>query len=217
MLPPVPPPAPPVAEQIAPKLEVPPAPPFALLDPADPPAPTVTVSLDIEVIFVNNEQNPPPPPPAPPAPPPPPPPPTTQTTAETDPAVFVQVAVPAVVKTVTRANVPEPPPGGVAQVASPLQNVVELAEVPLFRFVTGRLPVTPVVRGKPVAFVNVPLDGVPNAGVTNVGLVANTIAPLPVLELTVIFGVEPPLEANGEEAVTEVTVPKSLLDIVIEL
>lgn len=45
---------------------------------------------------------------------------------------------------------------------SPLQNVVLDADVPLLRFVTGRFPVTPVVSGKPVAFVSVPLDGVPN-------------------------------------------------------
>jgi hypothetical protein len=37
----------------------------------------------------------------------------------------------------------------------------------------------------PVAFVNVPLDGVPKAGVTNVGDVANTNAPVPVSSVTV--------------------------------
>ena len=52
---------------------------------------------------------------------------------------------------------------GVAQVPSPLQKVVLDALVPLLRFVTGRFPVTPVVRGNPVAFVSVPLSGVPNA------------------------------------------------------
>jgi hypothetical protein len=36
----------------------------------------------------------------------------------------------------------------------------------------------------PVAFVNVALDGVPKAGVTNVGLVANTNDPVPVLSVT---------------------------------
>ena len=55
------------------------------------------------------------------------------------------------------------PEGGADQVASPRQNVVEDAEVPLPRFVTGRLPVTPVVRGSPVAFVRVPEAGVPSA------------------------------------------------------
>lgn len=33
-------------------------------------------------------------------------------------------------------------PGGVAQVSAPLQKVVGDAPVPLFRFPTGRLPVT---------------------------------------------------------------------------
>jgi len=33
--------------------------------------------------------------------------------------------------------------GSAAQVASPRQNVEELAPVPLFKFATGKLPVTP--------------------------------------------------------------------------
>lgn len=41
-------------------------------------------------------------------------------------------------------------------------------------------PLTPVEMGSPVAFVMVPDEGVPRAGVTSVGLVANTRAPLPV-------------------------------------
>ena len=45
-------------------------------------------------------------------------------------------------------------------------------------------PETPVLIGKPVAFVKVPEDGVPNAGVTNVGLVAKTKAPVPVSSVT---------------------------------
>jgi len=39
-----------------------------------------------------------------------------------------------------------PVAGGLAHVPSPLQNVLLLALVPLFRFVTGRLPVTSAVR-----------------------------------------------------------------------
>ena len=53
--------------------------------------------------------------------------------------------------------------GGVAHVASPRQKVEAEADVPLFKLVTGKLPVTPVVNGKPVALVRVPLDGVPRA------------------------------------------------------
>ena len=76
--------------------------------------------------------------------------------------------------------VPPPPPAGVAHVPSPRQNVVDDAPVPLLRLVTGRLPVTPVLSGRPVAFVNTAADGVPKFGVTSVGLFANTFAPVPV-------------------------------------
>jgi hypothetical protein len=44
----------------------------------------------------------------------------------------------------------------------------------------GKVPVTPVVKGRPVAFVKVAEVGVPRIGVTRVGDVANTFAPLPV-------------------------------------
>jgi hypothetical protein len=44
----------------------------------------------------------------------------------------------------------------------------------------GSVPVTPVVKGKPVRFVATPDVGVPNKGVTNVGEVAKTLAPVPV-------------------------------------
>ena len=44
----------------------------------------------------------------------------------------------------------------------------------------GRMPVTPVVNGRPVAFVRVTADGVPRLGVTNVGDVASTMPPDPV-------------------------------------
>jgi hypothetical protein len=45
------------------------------------------------------------------------------------------------------------PAVGVTQVPSPRQNVELLADVPLFKLLTGKLPVTPVVKGKPVASV----------------------------------------------------------------
>jgi hypothetical protein len=52
--------------------------------------------------------------------------------------------------------------------------------VPELRFATGRLPVTPVDSGSPVAFVRTTAEGVPRAGVTSVGEFANTFAPVPV-------------------------------------
>lgn len=45
-------------------------------------------------------------------------------------------------------------------------------------------PLTPVAIGRPVAFVSVALEGVPSAGVTSVGLVANTSDPVPVSLVT---------------------------------
>ena len=53
----------------------------------------------------------------------------------------------------------------------------------------GSVPVTPVVKGNPVALVNVTLVGVPNIGVTNVGEVLNTTLPVPVEVVTPV----PPL------------------------
>jgi hypothetical protein len=48
-------------------------------------------------------------------------------------------------------------------------------------------PDTPVEIGSPVQLVRVPEDGVPNAGVTRVGDVANTKAPLPVSSVTAVI------------------------------
>ena len=63
-----------------------------------------------------------------------------------------------------------------------LLAVRDVAPVP--PLATGRVPVTPVDNGRPVAFVNTPDAGVPRAGVTNVGDVANTNAPEPVSFVT---------------------------------
>lgn len=70
----------------------------------------------------------------------------------------------------TEVTVPDDA-AGVAQLPSPRQNVVADAPVPLPRLVTGKLPVTPVESGSPVAFVKVTLAGVPSVGVVIVGLV----------------------------------------------
>lgn len=47
----------------------------------------------------------------------------------------------------------------------------------------ANVPVTPVVSGRPVAFVSVTDDGVPRLGVISDGDDANTIAPVPVVVL----------------------------------
>jgi hypothetical protein len=51
---------------------------------------------------------------------------------------------------------------------------------PVPPFVTGRVPVTPVVRGSPVAFVRVAAEGVPIFGVVRAGDVDKTTPPEPV-------------------------------------
>lgn len=91
-----------------------------------------------------------------------------------------------------------PLPAGAAHVPSPRQKVEELALVPLLRLATGRLPVTPVLSGRPVPLVRTTADGVPRAGVTRVGEVLSTTLPLPlVLKLVpqavpVLFGMPAP-------------------------
>lgn len=71
---------------------------------------------------------------------------------------------------------------------------------PVPPFKTGNVPVTPVVKGKPVALVNVAEVGVPKMGVTNVGLVAKaTTVPVPVVlyEVPQAAPVEFPIPAPG--------------------
>ena len=64
---------------------------------------------------------------------------------------------------------------------------------PVPPLVVGSVPVTPVVKGNPVALVNVTLVGVPKIGVTNEGEVLNTTLPVPV---DVVTPVPPRLTAT---------------------
>jgi len=66
------------------------------------------------------------------------------------------------------------------QVATPDPKEV----IPVPPLATGKVPVTPVVKGNPVRLVAVPLVGVPRIGVTKVGDVANTKEPEPVSSVT---------------------------------
>ena len=58
----------------------------------------------------------------------------------------------------------------IAVVPVPLTRPVKVV-APVPPFPTAKVPVTPLVNGNPVAFVNTPDTGVPKAGVVNVGLV----------------------------------------------
>ena len=51
---------------------------------------------------------------------------------------------------------------------------------------TGKIPVTPVVKGNPVALLNTKALGVPKAGATKVGEVARTTSPEPVVAISSI-------------------------------
>ena len=64
-----------------------------------------------------------------------------------------------------------------------LLNAVMLAEEAFVPpLATGRAPVTPAVNGRPVAFVSTAADGVPKAGVVNVGDVVMATLPEPDIE-----------------------------------
>jgi hypothetical protein len=97
------------------------------------------------------------------------------------PVAFVRTAalgVPrfGVTKTGEVANTAEPVPVSFVRAAK------RLALVGVARNVATPVPNpdTPVLIGRPVAFVSTPADGVPIFGVVNTGLVANTASPVPV-------------------------------------
>jgi len=75
-------------------------------------------------------------------------------------------------------------------------------------------PDTPVAIGSPVAFVKVALVGVPRIGVTNVGEVANTLAPLPVSSVKAAAKFAEVNEPKDVALPTEVTAPVKLAFVV---
>jgi hypothetical protein len=85
---------------------------------------------------------------------------------------LVAVATPIVgvtnVGEVANTNEPEPVSSVTAEIKFALVGVAKNVAIPVAN------PETPVLIGKPVAFVNVTLVGVPNIGVTKVGDVENT-------------------------------------------
>ena len=113
----------------------------------------------------------------------------------------------------------------------PLPRITLLAvsvAAPVPPLATGRVPVTPVVSGRPVALVSTPEVGVPSRGVTSVGLVESTVLPVPVEVVTpvpplttgravperviakvpvVVIGLPATLKKVGTVAATLVTVP----------
>lgn len=92
-------------------------------------------------------------------------------------------------------------------VATPAPKLV----MPVPPLATGSVPVTPVVKGKPVKFVATPDAGVPSAGVTSVGLVAKTKAPVPVSPVTAAAK----LAEEGVPKKVATPVPKPLTPVLI--
>ena len=76
------------------------------------------------------------------------------------------------------------------------------------------MPVTPVVKGRPVALVRTPLVGVPRRGVTSVGLVANTADPVPVSSVRAPKRLAELNDPNDAAFPTEVTAPVKLALVV---
>jgi hypothetical protein len=91
-------------------------------------------------------------------------------------AVSVYPVIVGVVKVGDVPNTAEPEP------VSSVNALAKLADDGVAKKVATPVPKpdTPVEIGKPVPLVNVTLLGVPNIGVTSVGEVANTFAPVPV-------------------------------------
>ena len=83
---------------------------------------------------------------------------------------------------------------------------------PVPPFATGSVPVTPVVNGSPVAFVNVALVGVPNIGVTSVGEVLKTFEPDPV---DVVTPVPPFVTANVPVTPVDKGNPVALVNVTL--
>jgi len=106
------------------------------------------------------------------------------------PPIFNAVAVPVTLVITPEAGVPKAGVTSVGLVAntkepvpvSPVTADAKLAEDGVVKKVATPVPkpATPVEIGNSVALVNTPDEGVPRAGVTSVGLVLRTVAPVPV-------------------------------------
>ena len=101
-------------------------------------------------------------------------------TPDPRPLTPVEIGNPVALVRVPLVGVPSKGVTSVGDVESTTLPVPVEPVTPVPPFATGRVPVTPVVKGNPVALVRTPLAGVPKAGVTSVGEVASTTAPVPV-------------------------------------
>lgn len=98
----------------------------------------------------------------------------------------------------------------------PVSSVIALARLALLGVpknvaTPAPNPLMPVLIGNPVQFVNVPDVGVPNNGVTNVGDVAKTLNPVPVLSVKA----DPKLALDGVPKKVATPVPRPLTPLLI--
>jgi len=106
---------------------------------------------------------------------------------------------------VAKTKAPEPVSSVTAEIRFALEGVAKNVATPVPK------PLTPVPIGRPVALVKVPLEGVPSAGVTRVGLVANTNEPEPVSSVIA----EAKLALDGVAKRVATPVPKPLTPVEI--
>jgi hypothetical protein len=106
------------------------------------------------------------------------------------PVTPVDIGRPVQLVSVPEVGVPSNGVTNVGDVFKTLLPEPVLVVTPVPPLETPSVPVIPVDNGKPVTLVITPEAGVPNAGVTNVGLLLNTLAPDPVEVVTPV----PPLE-----------------------
>jgi hypothetical protein len=85
------------------------------------------------------------------------------------PVTPVESGKPVALVRVTEVGVPRIGVTSVGDVDRTLLPEPVLVVTPVPPLPTGRVPVTPVVSGKPVALVNVAADGVPRLGVVSTG------------------------------------------------
>jgi predicted amidohydrolase len=92
-------------------------------------------------------------------------------------------------------------------------KVIVLPElsIPVPPLAPGKIPVTPEVKGSPVALVNTAAEGVPKFGVTKVGLVAKTKAPVPVSSVTALIK----FALDGVAKAVATPVPNPLIPVAI--
>lgn len=125
------------------------------------------------------------------------------------PGVTVEAIVMPPAELVTVMPEPAVSTARVNPVPLPMSNwpFVGVAVRPVPPLAIGSVPVTPVVRGKPVAFVKVPDVGVPKIGVTSVGLMDSTTLPVPVEVVTPV----PPFATGVTLAAISLTTPAEFL------